>query len=72
MAPWIGAWLRKQRLKSGETLTEIAERLDRDLATMSRFERGGCSFSADDLPLILRAYRQTPRQLAERVKKEAA
>jgi transcriptional regulator with XRE-family HTH domain len=72
MEPWVGQWLREQRLKTSDKLDDIAARLRSDTSTVSRLETGDCSFAADDLPVVLRAYNVTARQFADRAAKEAA
>lgn len=72
MAPWLGAWLRIHRLKSGKVLGDIAVLLGRDYSAISRYETGECSYPADDLPLVLRAYGLSARQFAKRAREVAA
>jgi len=72
MTPWIGDWLRQARQGANERLSDVAERLRSDISTISRLETGTCTFPADDLPVILKAYGLTALEFAQRASKEAA
>lgn len=58
LPPWVGPWLREHR-PEGVELDDIARRLKRSKSAVSRIETGHSVISADDLPLILKAYGQT-------------
>lgn len=59
--PWVGPWLREQRSNDVE-MDDIARRLKRSKSAVSRIETGLAIISADDLPLILKAYGLTLEQ----------
>jgi transcriptional regulator with XRE-family HTH domain len=54
--PWVGPWLRKQRIGRGVDMETVAKRLKRSPSAVSRLETGDSSAASDDLPAILRAY----------------
>ncbi len=65
LAPWVGPWLRERReAAQKDDMDVVAARLKRSKSAVSRIETGDAVISADDLPLILRAYRVTPEDFA--------
>ena len=56
--PWVGPWLRKVREAADKppSLDDVARKVRKSKAAISRFETGKAAISADDLPAFLRAY----------------
>jgi hypothetical protein len=61
---------RRSGAKSSE-VADVARRLRRHVSAVSRIETGHSAIPADDLPVVLRAYRLTPEQFAERAMEAA-
>lgn len=76
LATWVGPWLREMRVErdrgSGDALADIAKRLNRDVSSVCRIEKGQNKLTADELPRVLRAYGLTPEQFAERAARQGA
>lgn len=76
--PWVGPWLRVQResdaekKRPGSEMDDVARRLKRSKASISRIETGRGLINADDLLIVLRAYRRTLDDLASAVRQKAA
>ena len=70
LPPWVGPWLRTTRTDA-TTPDDIAKRLKRSKSQVSRIETGLAVISADDLPLILRAYRLTLEQFTAEARRSA-
>jgi len=64
LIPWVGPWLRSQRIAASIPRERIARDIGRDKSAISRIESSQTSISADELPVVLRAYRMTPEQWA--------
>lgn len=69
---WVGPWLSEQREKKKIPRKVVAAELDRDDTTIYRLECGDSSIPADDLPIVLRAYKLTPGQFAAEAVRRAA
>ena len=68
MKPWIGEWLREQRVASGLEAKDVAAKLNVHPSNITRRESGEQHWRANDIPVVLPAYGISPQRFAAKVK----
>ena len=64
LEPWVGPWLRGHREGLDIKREAIAKKIGRDLSAVARIETGAARIPADDLPIVLAAYKLTEAHFA--------
>jgi len=64
LEPWVGPWLRSHREGLDIKREAIAKKIGRDLSAVARIETGAARIPADDLPIVLAAYKLTEAHFA--------
>lgn len=64
LEPWVGPWLRGHREGLDIKREVIAKKIGRDLSAVARIETGAARIPADDLPIVLAAYKLTEAHFA--------